>query len=96
MLDVSVTKTSQVNKQMMLTANGAFDTRTQSGGTYDGLNLKAIADMVDQPQAREKSEASFIIPSTYREHDGRSHDAQRANGQPSARSAASSREQGDR
>ena len=81
MLNVTITKTSQVNKQMMLTANGAFDTRIQSGGTYDGLNVKAIADMVDQPQAREKAEASFIIPSTYREHDGRSHDAQRANGE---------------
>ena len=81
MLDVTITKTSQVNKQMMLTANGAFDTRIQSGGTYAGLNLKTIADMVDQPQAREKAEASFIIPSTYREHDGRSHDAQRANGE---------------
>ena len=78
---MTITKTSQVNKQMMLTANGAFDTRIQSGGTYDGLNVKAIADMVDQPQAREKAEASFIIPSTYREHDGRSHDAQRANGE---------------
>ena len=81
MLNVTITKTSQVNKQMMLTANGAFDTRIQSGGTYAGLNLKTIADMVDQPQAREKAEASFIIPSTYREHDGRSHDAQRANGE---------------
>ena len=81
MLNVTITKTSRVNKQMMLTANGAFDTRIQSGGTYDGLDLRAIADMVDQPQAREKAEASFVIPSTYREHDGRSHDAQRANGE---------------
>ena len=78
---MTLAKTSEVNKQMMLTANGAFDTRIESGGTYDGLNVKAIADMVDQPQAREKADASFIIPSTYREHDGRSHDAQRANGE---------------
>ena len=80
-LNVSLTKTSNVNKQMMLTANGAFDTRIGSGGTYDGLSLKAIADLVDQPQAREKADASFVIPSTYREHDARSHDAQRANGE---------------
>jgi hypothetical protein len=81
LLAVTITRTSNVNKQMMLTANGAFDTRINSGGIYDGLNLKSIADMVDQPQSREKSEASFIIPSTYREHDGRSHDAQRENGE---------------
>ena len=81
MLNVTLAKTNEVNKRMMLTANGAFDTRIESGGTYDGLDLRAIADMVDQPQTREKADASFIIPSTYREHDGRSHDAQRANGE---------------
>ena len=67
-LNVSLAKTNEVNKRMMLTANGAFDTRIESGGTYDGLDLRAIADMVDQPQAREKADASFIIPLTRAAH----------------------------
>jgi hypothetical protein len=36
--------------------------------------------MVSTPQAKEKIDADFFIPSTYREHDGRSHEAQRERG----------------
>jgi hypothetical protein len=36
---------------------------------------------VREPQAREKADAAFIIPSTYRKHDGRNHAAQRENGE---------------
>jgi hypothetical protein len=43
---------------------------------YDGISLAAIAAMVSNPQTKEKSDAAFIIPSSYRAHDGRKHAAQ--------------------
>jgi hypothetical protein len=36
--------------------------------------------MVKAPQAKDKADADFFIPSTYRASDGRSHDAQRERG----------------
>ena len=78
----TLTKTSDVGKVELLLAAGALDTRINDAGSqYSPIKLKEIAALVDEPQAIEKSKAAFIIPSTYREHDGRSHAAQRERGE---------------
>ena len=77
-----LTKTSDIGKQTMLLANGALDTRINDAGSeYESIKLGKIAKLVDEPQATEKEAAAFIIPSTYRAHDGRNHAAQRENGE---------------
>jgi hypothetical protein len=64
-----------------LTAPGSFHTLIDKPGqTYPGISWAEIARMAASPQAKEKIDADFFIPSTYREHDGRSHDAQREHG----------------
>jgi RecA-family ATPase len=64
-----------------LTAPGSFHTLIDKPGQlYPGISWADIAKMVSTPQAKEKIDADFFIPSTYREHDGRSHDAQREHG----------------
>ena len=78
----TLTKTSDVGKVELLLAAGALDTRiNEAGSQYSPIKLKEIAALVDEPQALEKSKAAFTIPSTYREHDGRSHAAQRERGE---------------
>jgi hypothetical protein len=77
-----LTKTSEVGKKHMLIAAGARDTRINDAGSqYDGITIAEIAKLVSEPQATEKADAKFFIPSTYREHDGRSHAAQRERGE---------------
>lgn len=64
-----------------LTAPGSFHTLIDKpGSSYAGISWSDIARMVQTPQSKEKRDADFFIPSTYREHDGRSHDAQRERG----------------
>ena len=64
-----------------LTAPGSFHTMIDKPGqVYPGISWADIARMVSTPQAKEKIDADFFIPSTYREHDGRSHEAQRERG----------------
>jgi RecA-family ATPase len=64
-----------------LTAPGSFHTLIDKPGqVYPGISWGDIAKMVSTPQAKEKIDADFFIPSTYREHDGRSHEAQRERG----------------
>jgi hypothetical protein len=59
-----------------LTAPGSFHTLINK----PGVSWAEIARMVSTPQAKEKIDADFFIPSTYREYDGRSHEAQRERG----------------
>ena len=64
-----------------LTAPGSLFTLIHKPGTtYPGITWSELLAMVRTPQAKEKAEADFFIPSTYRAHDGRAHDAQRARG----------------
>ena len=61
-----------------LLAHGATNTLIrQPGVDYDGITFAEIIARVKEPTAVDKTEADFIIPSTYRRHDGRSHDTQR-------------------
>jgi len=64
-----------------LTAPGSFFTLIDKPGeTYPGIAWNEIVKLVQNPQAKEKRDADFFIPSTYRGHDGRAHEAQRENG----------------
>lgn len=79
---MTLSKISHVSKQHMLLAHGSKDTRIHNDtAEYEGITLREIAAMVDHPQATEKADAAFFIPSTYRAHDGRSHAAQRELGE---------------
>jgi RecA-family ATPase len=71
-----------MQKPMFLLAHGAYNTLIeQVGSEYDGIDFFGIINRVRAPTAVEKLESDFIIPSTYRNHDGRSHEAQRQRGQ---------------
>ena len=77
-----LTKTSDLGKKQLLLAHGALDTKIRDKNEqYDGINLADIAKLVSEPQAKEKADASFVIPSVYREHDGRNHATQREHGE---------------
>ena len=74
--------TPSIKPLVVLLNRGALSTlKDKPGSTYDGITAQQIAAMVATPQSVSKSEALFIIPSEYREHDGRSHEAQRTMGQ---------------
>ena len=79
---MSITKTSLVGKARVLLAHGSFDTLIDKPDQeYNGISLAEIAAMVADPQATEKADAAFIIPSSYRAHDGRKHSSQREHGE---------------
>ena len=64
-----------------LTAPGSFFTLIDKPGEYyPGIGWNEIVKLVQTPQAKEKRDADFFIPSTYRAHDGRAHEAQRERG----------------
>ena len=64
-----------------MTAPGSFFTLIDNPGEYyPGISWNEIVKLVQAPQAKEKIQADFFIPSTYRAHDARSHEAQREHG----------------
>lgn len=64
-----------------LLAHGAHNTLIDfPGSDYDGISFGEILDRVRTPTSTEKTAADFVIPSTYRGHDGRAHDVQRQRG----------------
>lgn len=61
-----------------MTAPGSFFTLIDKPDqTYPGISWNEIVKLVQAPQAKEKRDADFFIPSTYRAHDARAHEAQR-------------------
>lgn len=64
-----------------LMAHGSLYTlKDRPDMVYPGISWPEIVRMVKEPQAKDKADASFFIPSTYRQHDGRAHQAQRDRG----------------
>jgi len=79
---MTLAKNGNMSKQSMLLAYGSKDTNIHDASrSYRGITLKEIADMVKEPQATEKEDAAFVIASTYRRFDGRSHAVQRGLGE---------------
>ena len=79
---MTVQKNAAMGKPQLLTANGSKDTLiNQPDQEYNGITIADIAKLADDPQAKPKADASFVIPSAYRKHDGRSHAAQRERGE---------------
>ena len=60
-----------------VTGYGQRDTKADTGQQYEKISWAQIVAMIQHPPRSEKSEAQWIIPSTYADHDARSHDAQR-------------------
>jgi len=75
-----------------LTANGSRDSHAialadgrrnrspRAGRAYRGISWDRIRGLIDAPTATEKNDAPFVILSTYRECDGRTHATQRESG----------------
>jgi len=59
---------------------GSRDTHKSDGLDYHGITGREIVAMVKNPQSMAKEKAQWIIPSDYRAHDGRVHEAQRSHG----------------
>ena len=79
---MSIHKDRHLNNIKLLTAKGSKDTRIHDPASeYSGITLSEITKLIHSPQAKDKADASFIIPSTYRKHDGRNHAAQREHGE---------------
>ncbi len=66
--------------RFLMAAGSYFTLIDKPDQTYPGISWPDIVKMVKEPQAKDKADADFFIPSTYRANDGRSHDAQRERG----------------
>ena len=66
--------------RFLMAAGSYFTLIDKPEQTYPGISWPDIVRMVREPQAKDKADADFFIPSTYRANDGRSHDAQRERG----------------
>lgn len=64
-----------------LMAHGSFFTLIDKPDqSYPAISWPEIVRLCREPQAKDKVDADFFIPSTYRQHDGRAHQAQRERG----------------
>jgi hypothetical protein len=61
----------------LATGEGAYDSK-KNGGEYAGLKVLDILLM--EPSSEPKEGAPWVIPSSYRESDARTHDVQKKNG----------------
>lgn len=84
---ISFCSEGSVMNHKFLTAYGAYDShkadgpdRSKAGTLYSGITWHEIEELAQSPSASKKTNAQFFIPSSYREHDGRSHAVQRAQG----------------
>ena len=66
--------------QVLLAENQKFTHKYRPGAIYAGLTWGALLDLVQTPQVAEKGAGRFVIPSLYRQHDGREADPQRQHG----------------
>lgn len=79
---MTLIKQSDVVNANIVLAHGTYDSRKDDPyAKYDTITLKEIGQLVDSPQAVEKLNADFIIPSEYNGHLARSHDKQRQDGE---------------
>ena len=60
---------------------GIRATHLKSGDAYEAISPEKIVKMARAPRSVAKSEGSWFLPSSYRAHDARQHDAQRLHGE---------------
>jgi len=72
---------SATDTHVFCTGFGQFDTHKADGLDYHGITGAEIVGMVKAPPSGAKAKAQWFIPSDYRAHDARSHDAQRERGE---------------
>lgn len=75
-----VTGYGQSDTHALILHDGAANPHESAGKPYDTLTGSDIAALVKDPPSVPKERGQWFIPSTYAEHDARSHDAQRARG----------------
>jgi len=61
-------------------SDGRANPHLGAGQPYEALTGADIVRMAKEPPSRPKEDAQWFLPTTYREHDARSHEVQRAKG----------------
>ncbi len=75
-----VTGYGQSDTHALTLSDGRPNPHESAGKPYATLTGSDIAKLVKEPPSVPKERGQWFIPSTYAEHDARSHDAQRARG----------------
>lgn len=78
MLETDTAATQPWTARTVALVNGTFDTRLTTGEDYDTRTLAQIFAM--SPAAMDKLAGPAFIPSSYADHDARSHEAQASKG----------------
>ena len=71
----------QYDTHSITLSSGKPNTAACAGSPYTGVTEADILAMVGNPPSVAKTKAQWFIPSDYRAHDGRDHEAQRQHGQ---------------
>ena len=70
----------QYDTHSITLSTGKPNTAACAGSPYTGVTEADILAMVGNPPSVAKTKAQWFIPSDYRAHDGRDHEAQRQHG----------------
>lgn len=77
-----MTNSKNVEQIGLCSGKGSFDSRKNDQQlSYDPYMLKDLRKAISDPERCPKQDATWIIPSDYRNHDARSHAVQREQGQ---------------
>ena len=71
----------QSDTHAAILSDGRKNPHKSAGTPYEAVTAKEIVKLVKTPPSMPKADAQWLIPSTYRCSDARSHDAQRENGE---------------
>ena len=75
-----VTGYGQSDTRALTLSDGRPNPHESAGKPYQTITGQEIASLVQNPPSVPKERGQWFIPSTYAEHDARTHDAQRMNG----------------
>ena len=76
-----ITGWGQFDSHAEILSNGEKNTRPTAGKPYSAITGKEIVAMVQNPPSVPKAEAQWMIPSSYRESDGRTFEVQAEQGE---------------
>ena len=78
--DCFLTAFGQRDSHALELSNGVPNPSRSAGQPYTGIRWPQILEMAATPSKRSKHKAQFLIPSSYRGYDGRTHHVQRERG----------------